>query len=156
GFPVLFQSTREPRIILPVHQRHHSRLALASGSQISRSMAVRMSSFVLILFTILDVCEKLACVRVRRGTLALSSLNCTDIRAKAGELERILVIDDDAELCDLVAEYLEPDGFAVESANDPQQGLDRALGGGHAMIVLDVMMPGINGFDVLRRLRANS
>jgi len=71
-------------------------------------------------------------------------------------LERILVIDDDAELCDLVAEYLEPDGFAVESANDPQQGLDRALGGGHAMIVLDVMMPGINGFDVLRRLRANS
>jgi two-component system, OmpR family, response regulator CpxR len=71
-------------------------------------------------------------------------------------LERILVIDDDAELCDLVAEYLEPDGFAVESANDPQLGLDRALGGGHAMIVLDVMMPGINGFDVLRRLRANS
>jgi two-component system response regulator CpxR len=71
-------------------------------------------------------------------------------------LERILVIDDDAELCDLVAEYLGPDGFAVESANDPQRGLDRALGGGHAMIVLDVMMPGINGFDVLRRLRANS
>jgi len=71
-------------------------------------------------------------------------------------MERILVIDDDTEMCDLVAEYLEPDGFAVEAVNHPERGLDRALGGEHALIVLDVMMPGINGFEVLRRLRASS
>jgi two-component system response regulator CpxR len=66
------------------------------------------------------------------------------------------VIDDDAELCDLVAEYLEPDGFAVEAINNPELGLARALSHEHQLIVLDVMMPGINGFEVLRRLRANS
>lgn len=71
-------------------------------------------------------------------------------------MERILVIDDDTELCDLVTEYLEPDGFAVEANHDPAQGLARALSGDHKLIVLDVMMPGLNGFEVLRRLRANS
>lgn len=71
-------------------------------------------------------------------------------------VELILVIDDDTEMCDLVAEYLEPDGFAVEAVNHPERGLEHALGGQHALVVLDVMMPGINGFEVLRRLRANS
>jgi two-component system response regulator CpxR len=71
-------------------------------------------------------------------------------------VERILVIDDDREMCDLVAEYLEPDGFAVEAVNHPERGLERALSKEHALVVLDVMMPGVNGFEVLRRLRANS
>ncbi|MBS1810326.1 MAG: response regulator transcription factor [Acidobacteria bacterium] len=71
-------------------------------------------------------------------------------------MEQILVIDDDTELCDLVTEYLEPDGFAVEAINNPEIGLARGLSGEHKLIVLDVMMPGINGFEVLRRLRANS
>lgn len=71
-------------------------------------------------------------------------------------VERILVIDDDTELCDLVAEYLEPDGFAVEAINNPELGLARALTGEHKLIVLDVMMPGLNGFEVLRRLRTSS
>lgn len=71
-------------------------------------------------------------------------------------MERILVIDDDAELCDLVAEYLAPDGFAVEAINNPEFGLARALSNEHQLLVLDVMMPGINGFEVLRRLRAQS
>lgn len=66
------------------------------------------------------------------------------------------MIDDDVELCDLVAEYLEPDGLAVEAINHPEHGLTRALSGEHGLLVLDVMMPGLNGFEVLRRLRAQS
>jgi DNA-binding response OmpR family regulator len=69
---------------------------------------------------------------------------------------RMLVIDDDAELCDLVTEYLKPEGFEVEAVNDGERGLERALSGEHALIVLDVMLPGLNGFEVLRRIRAHS
>ncbi len=71
-------------------------------------------------------------------------------------MERILIIDDDAELCDLAAEYLAPDGFAVEAVTQPEQGLQRALSGEHALAILDVMMPGLSGFDVLRQLRTTS
>lgn len=71
-------------------------------------------------------------------------------------MERILVLDDDAEMCDLIVEYLAPDGFVVETFNHPESGLTRALSGEYSLLVLDVMMPGINGFEVLRRLRATS
>src|SRR5271168_1781784 len=71
-------------------------------------------------------------------------------------VERILVIDDDAELCSLVGEYLGPEGFEVESVYDGRKGLDRALSGEHLLVVLDVMLPGLNGFDVLRRIRNTS
>jgi two-component system response regulator CpxR len=72
------------------------------------------------------------------------------------DLERILVIDDDVELCSLVAEYLGPEGFEVESVADGARGLDRAASGGHSLVVLDVMLPGLNGFDLLRQLRKTS
>jgi len=68
----------------------------------------------------------------------------------------ILVIDDDAELCELLADYLGQEGFAVEAAQDPASGLERALAGEHALVVLDVMLPGMSGFEVLRRLRERS
>jgi two-component system, OmpR family, response regulator CpxR len=68
-------------------------------------------------------------------------------------VERILVIDDDVELCSLVAEYLQPEGFEVEAVYNGEQGLDKAIAGEHRLVVLDVMLPGINGFEVLRRLR---
>ena len=71
-------------------------------------------------------------------------------------VDRILVIDDDIELCSLVAEYLEPEGFLIESVHDGNVGLERALSGSHLLVVLDVMLPGINGFDLLRRLRNTS
>src|SRR5580693_9644134 len=71
-------------------------------------------------------------------------------------MDRILVIDDDAELCGLVGEYLEPEGFQIEAVHDGTRGLERALDGDHLLIVLDVMLPGLNGFDVLRRLRVAS
>jgi two-component system, OmpR family, response regulator CpxR len=71
-------------------------------------------------------------------------------------MERILVIDDDVELCTLVSEYLQAEGFLVESVHDGETGLQRATSGGYLLAVLDVMLPGINGFEVLRRIRATS
>jgi two-component system, OmpR family, response regulator CpxR len=71
-------------------------------------------------------------------------------------VDRILVIDDDVELCALVGEYLEPEGFQIEAVYDGNRGLERALSGNYRLIVLDVMLPGINGFDVLRKIRNTS
>lgn len=71
-------------------------------------------------------------------------------------VERILVIDDDAELCALISEYLRPEGFQVEAVHEGKAGLARALSGDHLLAVLDVMLPGMNGFDVLRRIRDGS
>jgi len=69
-------------------------------------------------------------------------------------MERVLIVDDDRELCELVAELLGEEGFEIEVANRSELGLERALSGEHSLVVLDVMMPGMNGFEVLRRLRA--
>jgi two-component system response regulator CpxR len=69
---------------------------------------------------------------------------------------RILVIDDDAELCKLVGRFLSAEGFRVETVRNSGQGLERARSGEHELIVLDVMLPGMDGFEVLRRLRAES
>src|SRR5438445_2059277 len=71
-------------------------------------------------------------------------------------VDRILVIDDDVELCTLVGEYLAPEGFLVECAHEGKRGLEAAVTGEHLLVVLDVMLPGMNGFDVLRRIRGKS
>jgi two-component system, OmpR family, response regulator CpxR len=71
-------------------------------------------------------------------------------------VSRILIIDDDAELCALVARFLGGEGFAVDRAGDGSEGIGRALSGSYALIMLDVMMPDLSGFDVLRRIRASS
>lgn len=66
---------------------------------------------------------------------------------------RILMIDDDVKLCRLVKDYLAPFGFAVETANDGATGLETARNGDFGAIILDVMMPQMDGFEVLKRLR---
>lgn len=71
-------------------------------------------------------------------------------------MDRILVIDDDVELCSLVSEYLEAEGFQVDCVTNGEQGLERSTAGDHVLAVLDVMLPGMNGFDVLRRIRSTS
>ena len=71
-------------------------------------------------------------------------------------MDRVLVIDDDVELCALVAEYLAGEGFQAECVHAGDIGLQRALNAEHILVVLDVMLPGLNGFEVLRRLRATS
>lgn len=71
-------------------------------------------------------------------------------------MDDILIIDDDVALCELVTEYLAPLGFQIESVHRGDLGAERALAGKHALVVLDVMLPGLNGFEVLRRIRASS
>lgn len=68
----------------------------------------------------------------------------------------ILVIDDDTELCELLSDYLVPEGFEVETVHDGTTGAERVLAGNYDLIVLDVMLPGLNGFDVLRKIRSSS
>ncbi|HVJ14820.1 MAG TPA: response regulator, partial [Polyangiaceae bacterium] len=69
---------------------------------------------------------------------------------------RILVVDDDAELCELLGDLLGQEGFDVEAVNDGAEGLTRAAAGPHALVVLDVMLPKLSGFEVLTRLRQSS
>jgi len=71
-------------------------------------------------------------------------------------MERLLIIDDDAELCGLLTEYLGHEGFGVDCVHDGETGLQYALGRDYMLVVLDVMLPGMSGFDVLRRIRAIS
>jgi len=68
----------------------------------------------------------------------------------------VLLIDDDVELCELVSEYLGGEGFEVEVAHNGNDGLARAQEGRHDLVILDVMLPGLTGFEVLRRLRETS
>jgi len=68
----------------------------------------------------------------------------------------ILIVDDDVKLCRLIREYLEPLGYRVAAAHTGPEGLATALGQPFAAVILDVMLPGTNGFDVLRSLRAQS
>jgi two-component system response regulator CpxR len=66
----------------------------------------------------------------------------------------ILIIDDDLELFSLLSAYLTAEGFTAVHAADAEKGLREAVKGGHDALILDVMLPGMNGFEVLRRLRA--
>ncbi|WP_435009186.1 response regulator transcription factor [Tundrisphaera lichenicola] len=68
----------------------------------------------------------------------------------------ILLIDDDTELGQAMREYFARRQIRLEAVDDPRRGLARALAGGHDLILLDVMMPGLDGFEVLRLLRRQS
>ncbi len=69
---------------------------------------------------------------------------------------RVLIVDDDAKLCRLLRDYLRPLGYEVSVAYTGPEGLELALRGEFAALILDVMLPGMDGFDVLRRIRAAS
>src|SRR5476649_803962 len=73
----------------------------------------------------------------------------------AAELS-VLVVDDDTELCQLLSEYLSTEGCVVEAVHTGRCGVERALSEEHAIVVLDVMLPDVKGFEVLRRVRAHS
>jgi two-component system response regulator CpxR len=68
----------------------------------------------------------------------------------------ILLVDDDAELGSLMTEFLKREGFTVECELEGQKGLERAASGTVDLVVLDVMLPGMDGFEILRRLRQRS
>lgn len=71
-------------------------------------------------------------------------------------MDRILIIDDDEELCELVSEYLTVEGFDVSEVHDGESGLSKVIEGEFDIAILDVMLPKMNGFDVLRELRKKS
>jgi two-component system response regulator CpxR len=68
----------------------------------------------------------------------------------------ILLIEDDVELCDLMCEFFASRGIAVEAIHDGRLGLVRALSESHDLILLDVMLPGLEGFELLRQVRRRS
>ena len=66
------------------------------------------------------------------------------------------MVDDDVELCGLLGEFFRREGFAVDFQHNGAEGLATAFRGDHSLVVLDVMLPGLDGFEVLRRLRQRS
>jgi len=69
---------------------------------------------------------------------------------------RVLLVDDDRQLCAMLSEYLSADGFKVAAVHDGQAGVHEARGGAFDVIVMDITMPVIDGFEALRRIRAES
>ncbi len=65
---------------------------------------------------------------------------------------KLLLIDDDQELSELLTEFLGSEGYALDCCYDGLSGLEKAKIGGYDLILLDVMMPGLNGFEVLKNL----
>ena len=70
-------------------------------------------------------------------------------------MHTILLIDDDVELCQMLQEYLRTEGFEAEAAHDGETGAQRAIDHDYALVILDVMLPRLNGFEALRRIRAD-
>jgi two-component system response regulator CpxR len=69
---------------------------------------------------------------------------------------KLLLIDDDKELCELLETYLRSEGFLIDCQHDGQLGLEAARDYSYSLIILDVMLPGIDGFEVLKQLRKTS
>jgi DNA-binding response OmpR family regulator len=73
---------------------------------------------------------------------------------EADDRRRLLVIDDDRKLCRLIREYLEPMGYRVEAAHTGPEGVERATSEPWHAVILDVMLPQLDGFEVLKRIRS--
>uniref|UniRef100_UPI00351ADE28 response regulator n=1 Tax=Endozoicomonas sp. Mp262 TaxID=2919499 RepID=UPI00351ADE28 len=72
------------------------------------------------------------------------------------ESVKLLLVDDDIELCELLIEYLGTEGFDVCAVNDGESGVKAALSGKYKLVLLDVTLPKLNGFDVLKKIRQES
>ena len=68
-------------------------------------------------------------------------------------MSRILIIEDEEAIAELEKDYLELSGFEVEIENDGQQGLNRAVAEEFDLLILDLMLPGVNGFDICKQVR---
>lgn len=71
-------------------------------------------------------------------------------------MHQLLLADDDIELCDMLRQYLEAEDFKVDMVHDGETALSRARSAEHELLILDIMMPRMNGLDVLRELRRES
>jgi two-component system response regulator CpxR len=88
--------------------------------------------------------------------MANPSQNRNSVTGSDIESMPILVIDDDRELCALIKEYLDPLGYNVSAVHNGPEGLERVLNEHFRAVILDVMLPGMNGFEVLKRIRSQS
>lgn len=71
-------------------------------------------------------------------------------------MNNVLLVDDDVELAGMLADYLRRDGFDVQAVYDGATGVTEALSGKHAIVVMDIMMPGMSGIEALGRIRLQS
>jgi DNA-binding response OmpR family regulator len=71
-------------------------------------------------------------------------------------MNRLLIVDDDIELCALLTERLQTEGFALHAAHDGKEGLEQAVSGGYSLVILDVMLPRMGGMEHLKELRSRS
>jgi len=90
------------------------------------------------------------------GSLHDADVPMTDDAPDADQPPRLLVIDDDRKLCRLIAEYLDPLGYRVSYVHTGPEGVARASQEPWGAVILDLMLPGMDGFEVLKRIRAAS
>ncbi|MFI5461195.1 MAG: response regulator transcription factor [Isosphaerales bacterium] len=83
-------------------------------------------------------------------------MNHASRAAHGGADLSVLLIDDDVELCDLMQEFLAARAIRVEAIHDGRRGLAKAFGDAYDLILLDVMLPGLDGFELLRQVRRRS
>lgn len=70
-------------------------------------------------------------------------------------MEKILIIEDDLAIAELMSDYLEVSGFSTQICSDGSQGLQQLNGNSYDLVILDIMLPGMDGFEILRRIRNN-
>ena len=68
-------------------------------------------------------------------------------------MSKILIVEDEEAIADLEKDYMELSGFEVEVANEGTLGLEKALGGDYDLFILDLMLPGVDGFEICRKIR---
>jgi DNA-binding response OmpR family regulator len=76
--------------------------------------------------------------------------------SESSGLRRVLMVDDDKKFCRLLIDYLKPLGYEVVAVHDGLKGVEHALAESWHAVILDVMLPGIDGLEVLRRIRTSS
>jgi DNA-binding response OmpR family regulator len=83
----------------------------------------------------------------------LSNLEINSLDSQSAQHSRLLLVDDDQKYCRLISDYLSRYGYEVTAVHDGQSGLQLSVGHGFDAIILDVMLPGLDGYAVLRKLR---
>ena len=86
----------------------------------------------------------------------MNSMPGDSVENKTSDTRNVLLVDDDKKFCRLLTEYLKPLGYNLSAVHTGLDGVDRALAEPWHAILLDLMLPGIDGLEVLRRIRATS
>jgi DNA-binding response OmpR family regulator len=86
----------------------------------------------------------------------LSNLEINSLDSQSAQRSRLLLVDDDQKYCRLISDYLSRYGYEVTAVHDGQSGLQLSVGHGFDAIILDVMLPGLDGYAVLKKLREQS